>query len=384
MELLDLTSCREVVMVNISGYSQPIKLSGTVDDPYFCGKDVCEILGYVDTKDALQKFVDKDDKETLKNLVIKLGGNLPPNFFPQILGSLHKPKYHDGKAVYISESGLYSLILSSHAPFAKEFKRYVTKIILPSIRKYGSFHLESRLAIISEELMLKEKALAEKEAIIKDQSKRVLTLTSRLRTVKPLERQQCIYISTSSSYSKQHRFKVGGVSSHSKLQGRLSSYNGNRTLGDLWFYTAVFSVHDFRSIEKKIEDYLGVFRDVRDKEMLNIHYTDLHYFIDRYCTNEEDDILDRNSRLEDAIRNVDELDPIEVPIYDLTGPQDVNCQEFKDWLTDYIKPLQVDTLYRPKVFDDYDVFTGKICKRKDLYSILDELVPSRIVIVKRR
>jgi len=53
-----------------------IKLSGTIEDPYFCGRDVCEILGYKDLKDAMKKFVDKEDKINLFDLNEKIMVNL--------------------------------------------------------------------------------------------------------------------------------------------------------------------------------------------------------------------------------------------------------------------------------------------------------------------
>lgn len=83
----------------------------------FVGKDIAEILGYSNTRDALAKHVDTEDKATV---VI-----------------------HDGSqsrnVIAINESGLYSLILSNKLPSAKEFKHWVTSEILPSVRRHGAF-----------------------------------------------------------------------------------------------------------------------------------------------------------------------------------------------------------------------------------------------------
>jgi prophage antirepressor-like protein len=49
--------------------------------------------------------------------------------------------YHDGKAIYISEPGLYSLIMKSKVAFAKTFQKFVFEDILPSIRKFGSYEV---------------------------------------------------------------------------------------------------------------------------------------------------------------------------------------------------------------------------------------------------
>ncbi len=87
------------------------------DEPYFVGKDVALILGYKDPSDALKRHVDEDDK--LTRCFTDSGQN---------------------REMYvISESGLYSLILSSKLPSAKKFKRWVTSEVLPEIRKTGAY-----------------------------------------------------------------------------------------------------------------------------------------------------------------------------------------------------------------------------------------------------
>lgn len=71
--------------------------------PYFVGKDVARILGYANTRDALSKRVDGEDKITGVAICDPHGREIEP--------------------VLINESGLYSLILSSHLPNARKFKR---------------------------------------------------------------------------------------------------------------------------------------------------------------------------------------------------------------------------------------------------------------------
>lgn len=85
--------------------------------PYFVGKDIASVLGYANTRDAIAKHVDPEDRTTVA--ICDGGGN--PN------------------KVLINESGLYSLILTSKLPSAKEFKRWVTSSVLPMIRKTGVY-----------------------------------------------------------------------------------------------------------------------------------------------------------------------------------------------------------------------------------------------------
>lgn len=89
-------------------------------EPYFVGKDVAEVLGYANSRDAISKHVDVEDKTT--TLIQGTGSNYTSN------------------AVVINESGLYSLILRSQFPTAKAFKRWVTSEVLPTIRKTGGVY----------------------------------------------------------------------------------------------------------------------------------------------------------------------------------------------------------------------------------------------------
>jgi len=101
----------------------------TVDgEPWFVGKDVADALGYNNTRDALVKHVDGEDKAILQksqNATFKIPAR--------------------GLSI-INESGLYCLIMSSKLPQAKAFKRWVTSVVLPSIRKYGAYITEDTLA----------------------------------------------------------------------------------------------------------------------------------------------------------------------------------------------------------------------------------------------
>lgn len=86
-------------------------------EPWFNAGDVCKALGFWNPRQAIESHVDKDDVQKLDTLT--LGGKQSVN--------------------HINESGLYSLIFGSTKESAKTFKRWVTKEVLPSIRKTGSF-----------------------------------------------------------------------------------------------------------------------------------------------------------------------------------------------------------------------------------------------------
>ena len=97
---------------------------------WFKAKSVAQILEYNDTKRAIQLHVDDEDKMTLKNIIDGGGTNHPP--------------IKNDHMIYINESGLYSLIFSSNKKQAKEFKRWVTNEVLPSIRKTGKYEFHNK------------------------------------------------------------------------------------------------------------------------------------------------------------------------------------------------------------------------------------------------
>ena len=118
----------QVRVVNING------------EAWLVGKDVAETLGYSNTRDAISKHVDDEDKNTVA--------------------------IHDGKGnpnqVVINESGLYSLVLSSKLPNAKKFRRWVTSEVLPSIRKTGGYKVEKPMddiEVLSRAVLISDKRI---------------------------------------------------------------------------------------------------------------------------------------------------------------------------------------------------------------------------------
>ena len=92
-------------------------MSDKQGNPLFCAKDVCDALGYDQARKAVQRHVDEEDGT--KHTILTNGGKQ--------------------RAIFINESGLYALILSSKLESAKRFKHWVTSEVLPSIRKQGGY-----------------------------------------------------------------------------------------------------------------------------------------------------------------------------------------------------------------------------------------------------
>ena len=94
----------------------------TIDgEPWLAGKDVAEILGYSNPQKAIRDHIDEDDKTVNESFTV-----------------------NGTQAILINESGLYSLILSSKLPNAKQFKRWVTSEVLPAIRKTGTYSVPNK------------------------------------------------------------------------------------------------------------------------------------------------------------------------------------------------------------------------------------------------
>ena len=125
-------------------------------EPWFVGKDVAEMLGYRLARKALYDHVEDDDKKGVP-IQNPLGGKQ--------------------EMTIINESGLYSLILSSKLPQAKEFKRWVTNEVLPQIRKTGGYiplnDCEDTGEIMARALMIAQRTIEQKDALLEMQKPKV-------------------------------------------------------------------------------------------------------------------------------------------------------------------------------------------------------------------
>ena len=102
------------------------------DDIWFKAKQVATLLGYLDPGRSIRQNVDPEDRISLEKLIGKGEGESPPPPPPLVSN-------FQGSTLYLNESGLYSLIFGSKPESAKAFKRWVTKDVLPSIRKTGRY-----------------------------------------------------------------------------------------------------------------------------------------------------------------------------------------------------------------------------------------------------
>lgn len=125
-------------------------------EPWFIGKDVADVLGYKNQRDAISKHVDSEDKNTVA--------------------------IHDGitrgnpNQTIINESGLYALIFGSKLESAQKFKRWVTSEVLPALRKTGQYQVKelSGSELMAKALIEAQSVLAAKDKVIEEMKPKAL------------------------------------------------------------------------------------------------------------------------------------------------------------------------------------------------------------------
>lgn len=104
------------------GKVRSVQLDG---EAWLVGKDVAEALGYTNPRKALADHVDEEDKRQGDGVTIR------------------DPMGREQTPTVINESGLYSLVLSSKLPGAKRFRRWVTSEVLPTLRRQGTYTMQT-------------------------------------------------------------------------------------------------------------------------------------------------------------------------------------------------------------------------------------------------
>lgn len=151
----------EIQVFNFNGLNVR-EITDRNGNPWFIAKDISDFLGFTDAGQATRSL-DPDEKTTLQ---IKQDGS-----------------NYKSKQVLVNESGLYSLILRSKKPESKTFKKWVTSVVLPTIRKTGSYSLNvpktlpEALRAYADEVEKREKA----EKALKDAEPKISIADTALR-----------------------------------------------------------------------------------------------------------------------------------------------------------------------------------------------------------
>ena len=149
-------------------------------EPLFCGKDVCDALGYTKSQNAINQHVNPSD--ALKR-GIRVGSTRAGKTVFQLRTML-----------FIKESGVYSLVFGSKLESAQRFKHWVTSVVLPAIRKNGGyFHInpgETAEQIKARFEKVLAEALAEQNATIRQKDALIQRCNSVIAQSKDLIAEQ--------------------------------------------------------------------------------------------------------------------------------------------------------------------------------------------------
>lgn len=168
------------------------------NEPWFVGKDVAEILGYSKSRNALARHVDDEDK---KGVPIQ-----------DSIGRMQNTPI-------INESGLYSLILSSKLPSAKEFKHWITSEVLPQIRKTGKYAPRplSREELLAKAVLEADTMIKEQKVLLEQKTRELEEMNNKLEEQKPkvifaesvVASDSAILIRELAHLIKQNGFEIG-------------------------------------------------------------------------------------------------------------------------------------------------------------------------------
>jgi len=205
-----------------------------------------------------------------------------------------------------------------------------------------------------------------------------------------LEQTQVIYIATSDNYAKQNRFKVGGVKERKSLKGRLTTYNGRSAGGDMFYYTNIWMVVEYRQIEDRLKCLLGRFRDKPPKEMYIMYYPDIYYVVNYLVEHLCDEVDEVNAKLAEFIMNYpkkgikvplppkvildDEVDnevDNEVDEEQVAIVIEQEIEKLREMLTTFLMklPITQKEITKKEVFDEL-----KVKNRNDKLYVLKEVI----------
>ena len=135
------------------GQLSAIEIEG---EPWFIAVDVCSILGLSNVTESLKAL---DDDEKLTSELLRAGQSRKVNL--------------------ISESGMYALIFRSRKSFAKKFRKWITKDVIPEIRKTGSYSQKEGLMPI-EALLNVVQNMVDQQKQLENHGERITDLEKRV------------------------------------------------------------------------------------------------------------------------------------------------------------------------------------------------------------
>ena len=204
---------------NIEVFENPIfgqiRIAMVDDEPWFVAKDISDKLGYAQTSNMMKRIDDEDSKSSILD-----GMNM--------------------KSLLINESGLYSAIIGSKLPSAKQFKRWVTSEVLPSIRKHGVYATKDTIdKIISNP----DYGIALLQSLKEEREKR-----------EEAERRNAILSHVNKTYTMTEIAKELGLRSANELNRWLSDMHVQYKVNGTWVMYSDYSDKGYEDIKQEVLD----------------------------------------------------------------------------------------------------------------------------------
>jgi len=326
---------QKLTMIEIYNFNtKQLRVVGTFEEPWFAAKDICDILGIVNTHNSLINIPDKW-KGVCKINTIGRG---------------------EQDMSIVNEAGLYKMILRSNKPQAQPFQEWVCEEVLPGIRKKGEYVLtEYKEKIEKQKKEIEKKQLALEEAQKKEEKqkkeienqkieneKKQLALQKELedkeKTIKKLQRQKqvvdgkyTVYLCTTDEKENSGIFTIGKATD---LENRLKSYNDNKLHNfKMVKYICCKSAQMMSAVETilltkmnpyKISTSRDVFQLPQGKDVA--FFTQWYDYMNKFCEDIKDDIVLEKRTEEELIKQKKEIIAEMNRIYNLENKEELKIK----------------------------------------------------------
>jgi prophage antirepressor-like protein len=146
-----------------------IALVGTYDEPWFPGKELCMVMGYLHPNKALFDHVKTVHKTTLAELKPTITDSVTAFFWP----FSDQISFNEGRAAYMSEHGVYQLAMKCQLPIGDKFRDWLTEEVVPTIRRTGQYILHKQITDQSEQIAKQSQQIAKQSQQIVNQSQHI-------------------------------------------------------------------------------------------------------------------------------------------------------------------------------------------------------------------
>ena len=160
---IDLDKCSDYITFEIKGKTYKVRIFGIWEEPWFCGKDVCDLLG---------NAIESRDGRTLISIYDEL--------MEHCLGRNNLTSDHN--TIYVNESGLYSLCAKGNPDFSEAFHYLVCNYVIPTIMRHGEMIAE-RMKKQIDDLKIKNRELEKLNEELEEVNERALHKLAMTMTI---------------------------------------------------------------------------------------------------------------------------------------------------------------------------------------------------------